>query len=222
MTRYGTVLVVLIGLIALTAASASAQGRVNEANWFLGIKGGLNFSTFYGSSVGGDVDNRVAMILDGFATRKFGNRLALQLEAALSTKGAKTTFRNVPEANGGDVTVNVKINYFEIPLLAVISFPKGQSAFQIIGGVSAAFKISSNVDVSAGGVTVPGYFDKAKSTDYNAIIGVGGEWNQYSYNFLLEARWTIGLTSIDDSAADLDVKNSVISLMIGLGFPLSG
>jgi hypothetical protein len=109
----------------------------------------------------------------------------------------------------------------------VVSVPAGSKAtFEMTLGPAMAFKTKSEVKVD---VTVLGFsvsetqdMEGVKGTDFGGIVGAGFHVPAGSVNLLLDGRWTFGLTSIDDSADEGDLKNSAFSFAVGLGFPLAG
>ncbi|MGM0568498.1 MAG: outer membrane beta-barrel protein, partial [Elusimicrobiota bacterium] len=60
--------------------------------------------------------------------------------------------------------------------------------------------------------------DSMKSFDAGIALGGGIGIEAGEGTFLLDARYTMGLTSFDDSGADLDQKNAVISITAGYTF----
>ena len=53
-----------------------------------------------------------------------------------------------------------------------------------------------------------------KSMDFGVVFGLGVNVS----GFMLDVRYNLGLTTIDDSADPDDVKNRVLSFNIGYGF----
>ena len=53
-----------------------------------------------------------------------------------------------------------------------------------------------------------------KKTDFGIVFGFGTEFG----NICIDGRYEMGLTSIDDSDDNLDVKNRVFSFMLGYMF----
>jgi len=82
----------------------------------IGIKLGRNSSIFTGADIPGKgVKSLVGLTLGGFVNYKISNRLSLQQEAYLTTKGAKINIIS-------DIYLSNIFMYFELPLLAKMTF----------------------------------------------------------------------------------------------------
>jgi len=62
--------------------------------------------------------------------------------------------------------------------------------------------------------------DQVKSTDYGLVIGGGLDYNLLVGQLIFDARYVLGLTSIDDTTDADDVKNTGIMIMAGYGFSM--
>ncbi len=239
---FGTlcIVTVLMGTFAITQAQET--GLVGR-----GIKAGLALSKFTGDDVdmpdpfegGGDLtapDQRLAFAAGGYLVYAFSPNLAFQPEALVVSKGAKYEGSGQVEVEDfGLVNVDweqtLKLTYLEIPLLLRISpAPTASTRPFFLVGPSVGFKLSAKmaVDVTASAQGQSDTqeeeedLDGVKSLDLGATVGAGldiaaGEATRIT----LEARYTLGLTSIDDAEGDqdgVDVKNSTLMVMAGIGF----
>ena len=57
--------------------------------------------------------------------------------------------------------------------------------------------------------------DEVKSFDFGVVFGGGLDFAAGSGSFVIDIRYTLGLTSVDDSGFDADLKNKVFSASIG-------
>jgi hypothetical protein len=99
----------------------------------------------------------------------------------------------------------------------VIKLPAAEKLeVQGFAGVSVAFNMSAKV--SDGGEDDIKEF--IKGTDFGLTVGAGLAYDLGSAKILFDGRWTYGLTSIDDTEAAWDVKNSDFLVMAGVGIPI--
>lgn len=199
-------------LIFITIASTKAQDS-NPVRF--GIKGGVNFSTFYAK----DVDNtkmRTGFNAGLFAKLPLSNYIAVQPELYYITKGAEVTY------NGTfvDGTAGFRLNYIELPIMFVGNITKN---FNVQAGPYAAFLINGKVK-NESNVNLFNFEDNLNTDDYNtfeagAAIGAGIDINAVSFG----VRYNLGLTTIGRERTYLgtnytfpDAKNAVISLYVSL------
>ena len=167
----------------------------------IGIKLGHNSSTFAGNDIPGKgVSSQGGMALGGFVCYKFSQRFSLQQEAFITTKGAKIN-------TVGDVYLSNIFIYFELPLLAKITF---RSEHQLKPNLflGPAFGITV---MAANNVAI---LEDIRSYDLGVVLGAGIE----VWKISLDLRFTIGLLGFDQSADDIDLKNRTFSIMVGFAF----
>lgn len=176
-----------------------------------GIKGGLNFANYRGSDVSG-TSSRKTLVVGGFVKINLLNIIALQPEVLYSGKGAKV------ETSSSKITD--KIAYLEIPiLLRVNTINAGVLKAGLIGGPSFAFRLSAKRTTEANGQSnETDLKDVIKSNDVGAVIGIGVDLGAGVISLVGDIRYTLGLSSIDDSSSNLDIKNGVLSTMVGIAF----
>ncbi len=128
--------------------------------------------------------------------------LAFQPEVLYSMQGVKAT--------AGDGTkLTLEIDEIQIPLLlrlgrngtVAVHFLVGPS----IGIITKAKAKAHNFESDFKG--------ELKSTDIGLLIGTGVTVNR----FLMEARYTVGMTNLNDDDSD-DNKSRVFSVLVGVGF----
>jgi len=193
---------VVLGLVILTiGAQAAMCGKAS-----VGITGGINIATVRGDDVE-DVDSRTAGFFGGFVEYPFTPVVSIQPEFLYTMKGASDTY------NGYKVTV--KLNYVEIPVLLRVNIPTESNVKPfLVAGPGIGFKVSSKSEVNSHEEDI----EDVKGTDFGFIFGGGIGFPVGSYMMSVAARYELGLTSVDDSEYEEDVKNGVISIGAGLGF----
>lgn len=202
MRKTAIVLLVLTTALVLGLPQyCSAQGLS------LGIKGGMNMSNFTGDSLT-NPENLTGIIIGGYATIGLLPNIAIQPEVLYSQKGCKES----GDFLGTPIELTTRINYLEIPVLAKISFGAIVKPY-ILAGPYFATKVGATQEITISGVSVSGDVDDfVKSSDMGLTFGAGV---QTPVKLSLEARYSMGLSSIDDSDWNLDIKNTNISLLVG-------
>lgn len=180
------------------------------------VQGGATFATFEGDDVE-DVDSRTGFNFGASIGFPIGEIIYLTPGLYYVQKGAQFTDNGIEQS--------VDLTYLEIPILLQVMLtgadrPLGLSAF---AGPSLGFEIGC--DLSAEGIGSvdcddDDFFER-KSLDIGALFGAGVSFPvSERVALVVNGGMDLGLTSIDDSTADLDIKNSTFFLNVGLGFPL--
>lgn len=181
----------------------------------VGFRLGLNVARFYGEDTE-ESEGRIGLCLGGFSSYNFSKNFALQGEVLYTQKGDY----DEEDLNGVISSVRINIHYLEIPMLAKVSLPTGSFTPSLYLGPTVAFQIGSSFEFKLGGVTVEGDLTDVKDVDVGLALGTGLGFGSGPTKFLVDFRYTAGLSSIDDSGGvnQLDWKNSVASLSLGMSF----
>lgn len=183
----------------------------------IGPFGGVNFAKFGGEDVSG-VDTRTGFQLGLFASLPLGRIASIRPSVAYSQQGTKLD-------GGSGVTLTFKLNYIEVPVLLHLSAPlqgSGDIRPYIEAGPAIGFEASCKVEGSNGTQSTTLDCDddqlglESKSTIFSVHFGAGVEISR----FFIGARYQLGLSSIDDTGGNSDIKNRVIAIMAGYGFRL--
>jgi len=231
-----TGLIVILSAFVVLPASSQIIG--------IGFKGGLNFSTLRGDMLIVEEGMEFAPGLStktGFVAGVSFNKslfplLSLQSEILYSEKGAKFDFPfdDFNDLNGfgsASVDASIDLKYLEVPVLLRAGLPiPGFSPF-VYAGPAFAFNLSAemsyDIDVTVNGMQFSeseseDIKDDIKSFDVGIVVGGGLEFGLPMLKLHAEARYTMGLGSILDidngNGDDFDLKNGVISLMVGVTF----
>ncbi len=206
-------------LSMVLAATASAQGLQG------GIKAGWDHPTFGGKDVqGSGFTGRNDFAGGLFLTIPAGPTFAVQPELLYVPKGAQVS------GSEGAITYTgkVKLDYVEIPLLARVKVPLENAAVRpmLFAGPYVAFKTSCKVEVSGYGISgssdcgAGAPQDSVKSTDFGLTFGGGLELPLGGVSAFVDARYDLGLTSLDATAQPIDIKNRAVLVFVGFSFPL--
>lgn len=196
-------------------ARASAQGVT------AGVKGGVNFANVSlsfttANSVTINPGNRTGGIAGGFIGID-KNKAGFLVEVLWSQKGT-----NLSESGQGvSVSEDVRIDYFEIPVVARANFKSSDKmTLHVFGGPTFAFKASdkATATITSGTTTVTQNDDSIHIKGQDVGITVGATLD--IQRFLVDARYTWGLMNIneDQTTSDPEVKTKTFSLMFGFRF----
>lgn len=231
-------------IIFVTMCAVPVREAAAGPTFEFGLRGGLGMAKLtgdytegiirledYDATISGDVDQYRMGFAGGVyfmvnVTEMFGVRL----EALYAMKGGKGEVEGTVDYPGLEdvpftADVTFKLAYFEMPLLAVLNIPVGETAtFNVMAGPAISFKTSAELQMD---IAIMGYFldetedidDYVKGTDIGGVIGGGFSFEVGQVNLFVDGRWTFGFSSIDDSGEDIDVKNSALSFMAGVGIP---
>lgn len=224
-------------LLSCLAVAPVAAG----VTWEAGFKGGLGLGKLSGDTGINDVitDGGVTVIFSGdigdprtgfsgggFANARISDAFGIRLEVLYAQKGGKGPVDvTVDGTPAGTADITFKVNYVEIPLLAVGSFPVGARAMvDVFGGPTVAFKAGAKLRAE-----VQGQGDETdigsdiKGTDFGIAAGAGIRlFASQRMSIVLEGRHTLGLVNILDAAGGPSLKNRALAFTAGIAFPLGG
>lgn len=196
-----------------------------------GIKAGLNIANLTGDDVE-DTDPKMGLAIGGFLTYSINDMFSIQPEILFTMKGMKIDYEETETDDNWEYYAKSegswKLNYLEIPVLAKLNIPMESSVKpNIFLGPALGINLSATYDmdyewwekedgviVEEGSESEDGDIEDIKGADFGLIFGAGVEFGKIT----VDARYNLGLTTIDDSEEEADVKNSVISIMVGYSF----
>lgn len=188
-------------LLSLISVTAHAQ--------YVGIKGGLNLSNLNIDEVN-DENMRAGYHFGAYFNLPISDGFAIQPEVLYSTKGAEAEYDIV----GIDGTAKLKLDYIDIPILAVFRFG---DALELHAGPYFGFLANSKYEID-------GDFDDAsdldsdnfKGLDYGLAAGLAVNLSALQ----IGARYNYGLQEVQDSdAAEFvigDAKNSYFQVFAAI------
>lgn len=197
MRKAPRVIAIVLGFLALGAPSVSFGAGV-----LVGVKGGATLANLTGEDV---FNNSMSPGATGgaFARYPLSDMFSVQPEVLFAMKGA--------EYKVGDIEAEQKIDCIDVPVLVRLIW-KNESQFEpsFLLGPVVGFLLDNEI---TDGQEID-LEDGSKSTDFGMIVGAGLDYKLENDAVLLDVRYERGLTSWLE---DLDVKNSVVSIMIGYG-----
>jgi hypothetical protein len=193
---------VIVCTIAALPITASAQQ--------VGVKAGVNSATLADLEDSDGSKRRLGLVAGVWVRVPVSGRFSFQAEGLFSEKGI--AFEE------GDGEGDVRLRYFEIPLLGRADFgtPGSTSGLYVVAGAAPAFKLSARVKFDEGGTDVTDDIsDELESMDFGLVGGAGFEFGRAS----VEARYTHGLMDISKNEDESDKpKNRVFSVTVGYRF----
>lgn len=171
-----------------------------------GVKAGVNSSTLSTDDDALDVSSRWGAAAGLFAGRNISENVGIQLEGLFSQRGAKDS------TSGSDTTL--RLTYLDVPLTARFGSTTSNNVhFHAFTGPQLGIKLSAKAKDDFLGTEID-LDDEVKSWDFGWTVGAGVEMNKIS----LDARYTMGLTNIDDSDTDASIKNRTFTVLLGYRF----
>ncbi len=204
-----------VGLSVGVATPGFSQGagpkQVPVPPMQFGILGGVNLFTFGGSDASG-AKSRTSFFGGASLTVPLSAQLYVQPEVLYSGEGGSF--------DSAGTTVEIKLAYLRVPVLLGVNLtPAARTGVRVFAGPVVGLKLSCDVSVTSGGVTVSGSCGSGtvKSTDFGVTGGAGLTFHMPRFNINVGGRYTLGLANVVESAT---VKNRGFSIGAGLSFPL--
>lgn len=201
------------GILALVVVASAAGARAADID--VGVKGGFNLATLSGAGlveqITQQLDRQDGLVGGVFVRIPVGSRLAVQPEALYSRKGAKV---DLPIGE-----VGIALDYLELglPLRADLMETSSIRPYLFAGpyagvklNAELALRVIINIDTDID--------ERVRDTDFGVLGGGGLRFDAGSTNLDLEARYSWGLTRVNEDLAGQDVKNRVLSVLAGVSF----
>lgn len=208
--RIGTTALVLL---ALLAPPLGAQTGLENR---MGFVGGATMATWAGDGTN-DPDWRMGGDVGAFVSWVVDDPWALRAGLYYVQKGIRESDAD------GDATLT--LDYLEIPLLLEYRLvSEGPLGVHVFGGPAVALKLGCRVEA----ITVAGateaqcsvYGMSPREMDTGIMVGAGANYAVTTgVGLLLEARFNLGVGSIDDSYVRADVKNRAFQVNLGVVIP---
>jgi len=199
-----------IVLISALFSSASAQGLSGY-----GFKVGFNMANLSGDDVIEGTNSKMGFCLGGFVTYSLNEMIALQPEVLYTMKGAKWE----EEVFGETLEITWTLDYLEIPILAKIAIPtQGTVKPNLFVGPALGINLRGKAKAELAGETEEVDIEDLKSTDFGLVFGAGVDFGLPHSAITVDGRYVMGLSTIDSSEEKADVKNAVMTFMVGYSF----
>lgn len=177
-----------------------------------GVSGGLSTATLSGDDLVGEMDRRTGFNVGAFADVPLGGIIHLVPGVYYVQKGAE------PRSAAIDV---LAIDYLQIPLLLRVEVsPAAPLGISVLLGPTFGFQVSCVAETPDGdvdcGEDAVADLDLSKGFDLGAAFGAGAAFAvSPAMSLVASAAWDMGLTRIDDSPANQDIRNDAILVNVG-------
>jgi hypothetical protein len=184
----------------------------------IGLKAGGNIANVSGDDVTGSIDSKFGFAGGVFFEYQFTPLFAIQPEVYYSMKGAT----DKEEFMGSTVDYTFTLDYIEIPVLIKVIIPVQGSNIkpEIFAGPFVGINTTAKQKAEYQGQTQEMDYEDVKSTEFGAQFGGGIGFNVAGNEVGFDIRYILGLTTVDDSAEKLDIKNNVINFNAYFAFSL--
>ncbi len=212
----------LVLLAALAGLALPSELRGQGIS--LGLLAGANVSDQAGEDRRsyGTTNDLFGFIGGGLARLDLSGRFALEGNALYVMKGGEQNAEKVP---AGEKPDQLRLNYLELPLLLRFRLLTGGSVRpELFAGPAISIEVSCRFDAFPEGESMAQDCGDAgistRASDLGVTFGGALDIRAGSGSVVLDIRGNVSLRSIDDSTADLDVRNRFISGMVAYRFAL--
>lgn len=202
-----------LAILALTSGSAGPVAAQLRDHSFGGLIG-LSFSKAGGADIGGESKWVTGTAVGAFLTLGVSRALAFEPQILMVEKGIKS--------EEGGLSVTAKLTYIQIPVLAKLRFPLGTSGrmtANLFAGPGIAYRVGCRLKLAevgtgndiSGGCEQDGEAENLRSFDSSLIFGVGMDLGRTAVSL----RYDMGLSRLDQSSEQNDIKNRSLILLAG-------
>jgi hypothetical protein len=192
-------------IFSLFLISSNAQVR-------FGLKSGLNISNFYGDDAQ-NLDSKLGFTGGIFLSIKTPKQLIIQPEITYSVKGSI--------ANLGSDKITLDYHYIDIPILFKYVIPLNDNKDikpAIFAGPFIGFKTRAQINVNSNGKSESQNIESAAPREYGFQFGGALGFNLGNNELGIDIRYVLGLTKIDKSPNNYDVRNGVFNFNLYVCF----
>ena len=183
----------------------------------LGLKAGVNFTNLVGDDIEG-AESKTGFAGGLFFMYQFNKMFAIQPEAYYTMKGAT----DKETLNGETIEGTLSFDYIEIPILVKLLIPIENSPIRpsVFAGPAVGFNTTAKGKVEYMGQSAEQDLENVASTEFSLVFGAGLGFPVGNNELGFDVRYLLGLTTLDDSADNADIKNSVFNINAYFGFSL--
>ncbi len=197
----------------LIAATSLAMSQVETS---YGVKLGLNLATVAGSGISSPVSMTTQYAFGVFEEFKLPLGFSIEPDVFYSVKGFSDEVSVNIQGATFDFSAKQTSGYLDIPVLVKYYLPSSTAKFSVCAGPSIGFLLSSKVtDNENGSSTETDIKDQTSGTDVGLVLAAGIALPLGSIDATVEARYDLGLTTLDKSG-NSKVYNRVFALLVGV------
>ncbi len=223
--RFSLETVLLPALLIALPATSSGQS--------VGFRGGLSIASVVGADAA-DAESKKGLSFSALYSLPLPGILGAQIGVGFTQKGfTRTVFgltavgrRATAESS---VEATVVVSYAEVPLLLTLSpVSFGNLGFNLSTGLVLGFMTGCNDTLSDGSVSNTFNCNKRQSNlepntfDVGAMVGAGIELGLTgNASLLLDVFYNFGLTKVERTGVDNDMKYRTLSILVGASFSVN-
>lgn len=205
--------------VAVALLGGAADGQAQAA---VGVKAGANLSSLGGVQ---DTESIVGITAGGYLGFGVADRVALQLEANYSVRGADNLSLGAGELDAEAAPSDIRLSAIEVPILLRAGFPGERLLPSVFLGPYVSFLLSCQLtpeDGSAGDCDDESReaWLSPRSTGYGLMAGGGLDLALGESTIFVDVRYALGLVSIESGEDSIDAYNTGLSITGGFAFPL--
>lgn len=206
---------VLVAVLSVAPEAGDAQAAV-------GIRAGYRSSDLTTSQ---DTEGMGGMVVGGYFGFGLSNRLALQFEAVYGTRGAKELGLGDGELASDGTPVRVEMDYIEIPVLLRAGVPGERFLPSFFVGPYVGFLLGCEITPPDAGSRKCDTADATerfgpRATEFGLLGGLGLDFALGESTVFLDARYTLGLLSIESGDSPLDAHHNGLAISGGFAVPI--
>ncbi len=200
--------------VLMTPAMVSAQSAV-------GVRAGMRWSDLDTSQ---DAATISGLVIGGYYGFGLSDRLAVQFEAVYGTRGAEALRLGAGQLDPEADPVTVEMSYMEVPVLLRAGFPGDRFLPSVFAGPYVGFLLDCQIEPAGGdGRACDDSAEQgfnSRSTEYGMVIGAALDLLMGESTIYLDARYTLGLRSIQAGEQGLDARHTGLAISGGVAVPL--
>lgn len=206
-----------IGLAAIIAAPAATS-----AQSAFGVRAGLRSSELETSQDAGSIRS---LVVGGYYGFGISSRLAIQFEAVYGARGAERLRVGTNALDPDAEPAMLDMSYVEVPVLLRTGYPGERFLPSFFFGPYAGFLLNCELEMADGesrscdaGETAPRF--APRSTDFGLVLGGALDMALGESTVFVDARFTVGLLSIERGSDAFDARHSGLALSAGFAVPV--
>ncbi len=208
----------IVSSLLLCALPFLARPASAGVTFDLGVKGGLALTNVQFSSDTEDFYKSISKpVFGAFCAFNLAPGFAVQPELYYLVVGTKAE----KSGEGSTYRMQMDFAYIHVPVLAKVRFAAGARIRPVVfAGPFVSFLSTAKQKYYVDGVLeeendVETYL---KSTDFGAAFGGGLEFALDKLLLVLDVRYNLGLTNIDNKSSETTLKTRGLLVMAGVGF----
>lgn len=181
-----------------------ANLAIGQAQLAIGLKGGLNFAKLdVSGSLSSSYESKTGFHGGAFMLIKL-SKIGIQPELIFSKQGSSLKYSGSP-------TLESNFNYINVPIMLKLYTVAG---INIQVGPQFGFVTKAEQDIPdfSGNITTQDIKDQLKG--YDLALGLGLGWDA-PFGLMVDARYNLGLSKINDVSGSPEAKNQVIQVSVG-------